>query len=340
MSTYNSNSRHASAPRWSLTWVLAIVVASAIVCAMEWHWRVHDYKPHIRDSAQLWSIQRDRVYPTDSVSLALLGASHIEYAIDMKLLKRLLPRYRPVMLAYNGHDALATLRDLARDTAFHGVVLCDIDARGLSNYYDGDQQAFVDYYHHGWSPSWHVHRLLLTDWQRVAIVGWTPFGAVEWVKRWIDHGPEPWRSPVRFHSDRSGDIDFSQVDDAAMARGFVNGLHEDLLKHPREPASQWLAELTRVRRWCDAIRRRGGKVIFFRTPTSGGLYAAENAAFPRADYWDRLSDAVRSPTLHALDVSFFRNLVLPDGSHVDYHDKPAYTRALVQTLVQRGLLQK
>lgn len=326
--------------RWLVVWVMALFFSVGAVGVAEWHWRSLEYHPHIRDSAQLWSIQRDRVDGANRVPLALLGASHIQYAIDMKLLKQLLPEYQPVMLAYNGHYPLATLHDLARDKAFDGVVLCDIDARGLSSYYDDAQQPFVDYYHHQWSPSWHFHRLLLTAWQRNAIVGSERFSIVSRLLRWIGNGPPPWRSPVRFHADRSGGIDFSRVDKAALTRGFVEGLQQDLRKHPAIPADRWLADLQRVREWCDAIRQRGGKVIFFRTPTSGALQADENAAFPRSRYWDKLAEATRSPTFYATDAAYFKSLNLHDGSHVDYHDRPAYTRALVAALTERGLLQR
>src|SRR5436309_284771 len=121
--------------RWATAWALAFVVATAIVGAAEYRWRALGYVPNIRDSAELWSIERDRIYATKKIPLVLLGASRIEYGVDMQQLKQLLPRYQPVMLAYNGHYPLAALRDLANDDRFHGVVLCDIDARGLSSYY-------------------------------------------------------------------------------------------------------------------------------------------------------------------------------------------------------------
>lgn len=339
MDSPNCNSVQSKAQSWFSVWMLCALIAVVIVCAAEWHWRDLGYKPHLRDSAQLWSIQRDRVYTTTSTPLVLLGASHIEYSIDMKRLDQLLPDYRPVMLAYNGHYPLAALRDLAHDEAFRGVVLCDIDARGLSDYYDAAQQPFVDYYHHQWSPSWHLHRLLLSDWQRVAISGSPQFSIVAAALRWLANGPPPWRTPLRFHTDRSGDIDFSQADGAALMRGFATGFREDLSEHPPKLPTTWLAELQRVRQWCDTIRSRGGEVIFLRTPTSGALLAAEDEAFPRAKYWDQLAAAVKSPTFYATDDAYFATLHLGDGSHVDYHQKAAYTRALVDALAARGLLQ-
>jgi hypothetical protein len=256
----------------------------------------------------------------------------------MKLLAQLLPRYRPVMLAENGHYPLATLRDLANDERFHGVVLCDIDARGLSSYYQEAQQPYVDYYHRQWSPSWNVHRLLLSHWQHTSTLAGPEFGAVAEIKRFLVSPDWPWRSYVNFHTDRSGDIDFGPVDRAAVTRSFVEGFHADLHAHPPKTVENWLAGLEPVAAWVAAIRKRGGLVVFIQTPTSGELRVAEDTTFPREIYWDRLATTVHAPTIRSDDVPGLKSFPLPDGSHVDMHDKPAYTRALVDALVARELV--
>ena len=127
--TAGPDAAHPRRWRWTTAWVLALVVAALIVGAAETHWRALGYVPNIRDSSELWSIQRDRVYSTKKTPLVLLGASRIEFAIDTKRLTELLPRYQPLMLAQNAHYPLAALRDLANDERFHGVVLCDLEER-------------------------------------------------------------------------------------------------------------------------------------------------------------------------------------------------------------------
>ena len=109
-------------PRWALAFLIALLVAAAICGAQEYRWRQRGYRPNILDTAQLWSMQRARAYASAKTPLLLLGASRIEYGIDMKLLKQLLPRYQPVMLAQNGHYPLATLIDLGNDENFRGIV--------------------------------------------------------------------------------------------------------------------------------------------------------------------------------------------------------------------------
>jgi hypothetical protein len=326
--------------RWSNVLVLVAAVAVLIIGAVEHHWRALDYRQNILDSAELWSIQRDRVYAVGNTPLVILGASHIEYGLDTKLLKELLPRYQPAMLARNGRYPLATLADLARDERFHGLVLCDIDARGLTGYYRDAQQDYVDYFRRQWSPSWHVHRLLLTHWQRSMLVAEPDFGATSALRRLLVSGEPPWRSPTTFHPDRSGDIDFSRADQPGLTQGFIEGYESNQRLHPVEDAGQWLAGLESIAASVAAVRRRGGDVVFVRTPTSGKLRELEDAAYPRAIYWDRLAAATGATTIHSDDVPGLQSIHLPDGSHVDMHDKPAYTRALVDALADRGLVRR
>ena len=187
----STSSSDAPVQRWGLAWVLALGIAMALVGTVERHWRALGYRPNVRDSAQLWSIERDRAYATDKTPLLLLGASRIEFSIDLKLMRDLLPRYQPVMLAQNAHYPLAALRDLARDERFNGVVLCDIEAGGLEKTYTDMQQPLVDYYHKQWAPSWHLHRLLLSHWQHHWAVADPDLGLTARVLRLIDGSAPP-----------------------------------------------------------------------------------------------------------------------------------------------------
>ena len=206
--------------RWWPTWLLCAAVAVACVAVVEWHWRRAGYEPGMLDSPQLWSIERDRVDATDKIPLVMLGASRIEFGIDMPLMRELLPKYTPIMLAQNAHYPLAVLRDLAEDEHFRGVVIVDIEPRGLYKTYTDLQQPLVDYYRRQWSPAWRVHRLLLTCWQQTAVVSNPDRDPVAIIKRKIAHQlPQP-PDYVRFHADRSGDADYRKTDVEAARRHF------------------------------------------------------------------------------------------------------------------------
>ena len=325
---------------WLIAWLFALVSAATLVGAVEWHWRALGQRPNVRDSAQLWSLQRDRVYATDKIPLAILGASRIEFALDMPLLKQLLPGYRPVMLAQNAHDPLAVLRDLAEDERFHGVVLCDLESSGLYKMYTDMQQPLVDYRRRQWSPSWRVHRLLLSLWQAHAVVANPDLGVVAAALRALGDAARPQPEYFTFHADRSGDIDYTRTDVAAARRHFSElAADPEHLRALVEP-QQWFADLADVYAWTRCIQARGGEVIFYQSPTGKALHAAELQVHPPELYWRRFAANASAPVIDAADVPALRAFNEPDESHLDFRDKPAYTRALVDTLVQRGLLKR
>lgn len=335
-----SSSESKPAQRWGRVWLIAAIIAAVIVAGFEYHWRALGYRPNIRDSAQLWSIQRDRVYAGSRIPLVLLGASRIEFGIDMKELADLLPRYKPVMLAQNAHYPLAVLRDLANDDHFHGVVLCDIESNGLNRLYFGHQQPLVDYYHTQWSPSWHIHRLLLTLWQKHAVVADPDLGIVAVLTRLIAGQAPPAPDYFRFFADRSGDIDYRKTNAAAARRHFDELVEKGSLPKALSKPDEWFDGLSTVYGWVKKIQARGGKVIFYRSPISGVLPKAEAIMYPPAQYWDRFVATSPAPVLDAEKIPQLDAFQEPDDSHLDYRDKPAYTRALVGVLESRGLVKR
>ena len=340
MPSSTSSSDGMSRQHWLIAWLFAIMSAGALVGAVEWHWRALGQRPNIRDSAQLWSIQRDRVYATDKIPLAILGASRIEFGINLKLLKELLPRYRPLMLAQNAHYPLAVLRDLAEDERFHGVVLCDLESSGLYKMYTDMQQPLVDYRRHQWSPTWRAHRLLLNLWQAHAVVANPDLGVVAALRRALGDTASPQPDYFTFYTDRSGDIDFTRTDVDAARRHFSELAADP--KHLRalvEP-QQWYEDLTDVHAWTRRIQARGGEVIFYQSPTGKALHAAELQIHPPELYWRRFAASTTAPVIDAADVPALRAFNEPDESHLDFRDKPEYTRTLVDTLVARGLLSR
>ena len=341
-STSNSDSvstESGAGKRWLMTWLIALSLVAMTLGAVEYHWRGRDYRPTILDSTLLWSVQRDRVYAQSRTPLLLLGASRIEFGVDMKVMRELLPRYLPIMLAVNARYPLGTLRDLAKDENFRGIVVCDVDSFGLLRELFEMQREYVRYYHQQWTPNWHLHRLLLNRWQAHALIADPVFSIVASARRWLDSAGEPFHNYINFHADRSGDLDFSRTDAEAIKRHFADTLEGNVAGMPKRTADEWLADLAPVGEWAKRIEARGGHVIFFQSAVHGLQQTAIDHVMPRALYWDRFASTV-AIALSGTDEPSLNAFPLPDDSHLDYHDKPAYTRALVDVLVAHGWLQR
>jgi len=153
----------------------ALVLAGSMLYGVERHWRNRGYSPILVDTPDLWSLQRAKASSASLRPLVFLGASRTLYAIDRDTARARLPHLEPVMLAMDGRYPLATLRDLAADEDFRGIVVCDIDAAGFAAPSLDMQQPEVEFYRHQFSPSRAAHRLLLNHWQLNAVIARSDF---------------------------------------------------------------------------------------------------------------------------------------------------------------------
>lgn len=317
------------------TALIALLTLALTAGAVEWHWRSRDYSPGIIDSQDLWAQQRARLTRTGKRPIALIGASRTLYSVDLQVLRERLPGYEPVMLALDANPAMASLRDLAADEKFDGVVICDIDGLGLWRITWELQQAYVAHYHRQWTISRDVHRRMLNTWQQHALISRSDFSLLRSLVRWWNREAEPFRPHVRLTPMREGFIDYTLTDTSVHRRELEAHLAKYGGKLPGPVPAQWLADLAEVRNWVQAIQQRGGRVIFYATPISGLRRQVEEDTYPRPQFWDRLADATGAQTLHADDVPALRDFPLPDESHIDYRDKPRYTALLIDALIAR-----
>ncbi|MBK6436172.1 MAG: hypothetical protein IPF83_10085 [Rhodanobacteraceae bacterium] len=293
-------------------WLTAIVVAGLALLALDRHWRAFGMPAGLIDSKQLWSIQRDRVYGDDPRSVVFIGASRSAYGIDPKQWRTLLPETKPVMLSINGRHPIALLRDLAADSNFHGLLICDVDTHGMLRRWWDMQQEYVDYHRLRWTPNWHVHRLMLNIWQRTSVLANPALGWKASLQRAFEGGT-PYIPVTRINSSRGGEILFDQFDADASARAFDEGA-EQKMHEPLPPVAEFLADAGQIQSWVQTIQRRGGEVVFFQPPVSGRVAALEREYFDRAAYWDVFAAMDGIHALHADAVPAMQALSLPDHS--------------------------
>ncbi|MBK9736600.1 MAG: hypothetical protein IPO92_17230 [Saprospiraceae bacterium] len=67
---------------------------------------------------------------------------------------------------------------------------------------------------------------------------------------------------------------------------------------------------SRVKNSVKKINERGGKVVFVRTPSSGGYGLHEPISHPRSEYFDKLLEVTGSPGIHYLDCPDTKKLYL------------------------------
>jgi hypothetical protein len=80
------------------------------------------------------------------------------------------------------------------------------------------------------------------------------------------------------------------------------------------------------------IIARGGRVIFTRTPSSGGFWENEPIRYPREKYYDKLLSITGCKGIHFKDYPDMANFICPEWSHLKRADAVLYTQALIKAL--------
>ena len=328
----STSSSSGSAARRLRIPILAAVLLVALVGALESIWRAQGYQPSVADGKDRWSAQRDRVY--GEKKLALVGDSRVMFNIETAVLRERLPGYEVAQLGIGAALGAAVLRDLARDEDFRGVVIASMRAESFEPSQWESQQDFVDYYHEVWNTD-----RKLSEWLKTALASrlviMSPSVSIHRLaSEWAEKGflPKPW---IVFHADRSISADFSVRDvDLAVVRDVVQWHYRKAtISAPRE----WLRAVGVVETWTRRIQSRGGRVAIVRFPTAGPYWDLDQRTYPRALYWDAFAARTSAVAIHFQDVPGMRSLPLPDASHVNYWDKPAFTESLLDELVRAGL---
>jgi hypothetical protein len=331
-----------SPSKWWLCWAVGGALAIAGWCAFEYFWRAQGYAATVMDSNELWAQQRDRVTQSaPPVRVALLGASRIQYGLSPTIFreeaKKIGIDLEASMLAINGHYPLASLRDLADDVAFSGVAVVGVDARGLQKRHRDMQAKWIAFYRHDWTLARDLHRTLLTQVQRFAIAARPDFSWSTLLARHLNGHGFPSREYVTFYADRSGGTDYSRSDVALVREARIRDLRDYYATTPSVSPTQWLEDTAEVIAWCERIRARGGRVVFYREPVSGEHLALDEMRFPRNEFWDALAKKLPATMIDFRDDPTL-NIATPDTSHIDAKDIDAHTRAFVRVLARNGVL--
>jgi hypothetical protein len=110
----------------------------------------------------------------------------------------------------------------------------------------------------------------------------------------------------------------------------------DTVKAPGIKGDSLEAVFNKVKTSIDKIKARGGKILFVRTPSSGGYIETERVNYPREQYWDRMLSYTNTPGIHFEDYPETANFVCPEWSHLTPQDAVVYTKHFIKQLEQKG----
>jgi hypothetical protein len=339
--------------------MLGTALAGVLLCvaALEVRLALRGFQPTVEDSADLWLEQRARATALGERALVLVGSSRIQLDTDLDALRRL-TGLEPVQLAIDGSSFRPVFAGLAADLGVRGTVIVDFSDHLLAQPPPQDvAQRWQAAYDRG------RERSALPDFEsserrlqravrsrlRSYADGAQPFTSL--LVRALSPRATPQYLVMRADRSRAADYrkvempgfyyarvlrNLGQAEPAGMATW--EQLDRELATRiaalpPRTgelPAYEQAGRALAAQ--AAAIRERGGRVLFVMLPKSGLVRALDERRYPPAQFWNRFVAIAGPPAVHFEDVPGWRGLECPDGSHLDYRDRAAFTAALVEAL--------
>ena len=353
-STSSSNQRLPSL-EWRTIWWMPVLLPLCFILILEGRLALRGFQPTLVDSETHWQEERARVAGLGKNALVLVGASRIQLGVDIPLLRTLSGK-EPVQLAIDGNSYAPVLQSLAEDPGFIGTVIVDFAEganivpmpTGLATAYTGHYRQQASHY-----QNWNFDRIenrlsrLVQGILRSYADGARPLDSL--LSRLME--PPTTRQYLLTHPDRSRSADYSRVPmpdfylsrvmrhlgkdapDAGTTFASQRALHEELARRiarlPADDPAKLAGSYALLTDWLQKIRGRGGRVIMLAMPTSGLVHDADRKRYPRELFWDPLAKTLPATMIHYEDFPAMRQFICPDGSHLDYRSKPAFTMALV-----------
>jgi hypothetical protein len=318
-----------------------VLLGAAVFAAGEASWRFTGFQPAPSDLlafGRFYRAARD-----SSNAVALIGSSKVLCDLDPRTLKRELPKWDFYQLAINGSSALPMLENLAQDTMFHGYVLCEFNTAHFMAEYpfrkdETDALSYVQFIQRrsylDFLTAWFFETLsqrsalgAAKDWDFIGVFA----GRLASIVRNRAESNSALLTNVVRRDDRSWRVNRRGKDNSRLIARWA-----EMGRSKGKRANN----LQRVASWVEAIRRRGGDVVFIRMPVSGSLKRIEDETYPDRDWFIQslagsginIIDSAKEPALSGFDC--------PDESHLDADDVGRFSTALARILEDRQLLTR
>ena len=323
-------------PRWLYVWALALAVTLAVVGGWELLARDAGLGPEYVDNRSLWVNERHKLNRNGHDAIALLGASRIQYAVDVDAMSKALGR-PVVQLGVEGTSALATLENLAADPRFTGTVIYSVAPaftfnRILPRITAGKQREWTEFYLDQ-SRSRQMEQSLRL-WLQGRLAFRSPDANLERVvPALLTTGALPGPDEKTTLGNRVIRLDYSRAPEEQNEIGMVQFYLENSIPYPDD---EFAVILNYMDAMVTALNNKGANVVFLRLPSSNEVYAVESVFYPKARYWDRMQQQLDATFIHADDYPQMQGYVGGDGSHVGSEHSTAFTDILTRILQESG----
>ncbi|GEM_PF-1818151 len=351
--TSNSNDR-IRVTHWGRTWIATVLIVLVAIALWNMFWISHRVYPLPKDNPDLWVYHRQRAVNADENVIVFIGASRTQIAIDQQTVRDVTGK-ESVQLAIAGESPIPTLRNLAEDDSFRGIVISDLPevavyGKDTFEYELDIKNSVIPLYNaNEWIKSYKKRNLAdklefrlkgfassiicfpslgknapdaLYNISTGKVLDMNKFGlgliGQQGINTYFDR-------TLPFGGDTLTEEELKMVHEIQI-KMFGNQYEMD-----RPTVERYSVLIKKIEPLVQRIQARGGKVIFVSYPISGDIWELNEKAFPRKQFWNLFASKTSARTIHFKDYPQLQ-FECPDGSHLDSKDAPAFTKALMEII--------
>lgn len=323
--------------------ILAALLVLLSLISWEMYLRHKGVGISYNDDEGLWADKRERVYAPADKATVFIGSSRNKYDIDIPTWKKLTGD-DVIQLSCVGSSPLPTLHNLADDKNFKGKLIIDVTEIlffSTAPHHANAPQKRIEWYDKRTPAQWFsfkVNSLLESQFVFLDKDFYSLNALISQYK--ISNRKGVFKEPdfpmefERVHFNRQCFMADKFVADTNL-QNQVKGIWEffrSITKDPPLSGHPLDSLLNTVKTDVDKIKARGGKVLFIRTPSSGGYLMGEKMGYPREKYWERILSITNCPGIHFEDYPATAHFECPELSHLKPSDAIIYTTSLVEIL--------
>lgn len=328
--------------------IFAAVLVLTTCASWEVYLRSQERGISYDDDGSLWSDKRKQVYEPIDKATVFIGSSRIKYDLDIPTWQ-ITTGEHAIQLANVGSSPRLVLDNLAKDKNFKGKLVVDVteflfftqapyvDKKPSENlnYYNKETPAQKFSFLVNQALESNLYFLDKEEYSLNALLASTNISNRTNVYEFPDFPAD--FTPVTF--DRQSYMTDKFVNDTNLRKqvttvwGMFGKMAE---KMPPISDTVINSVIASVKTACDAIRARGGEVIFVRTPSSGPLWVMEQMAFPREKFWNKLLAATGCDGIHFDDYPPISKFDCPEFSHLSVPQAVSFTKTFINILEDKG----
>ncbi len=333
-------------------WLLVIVFTVILVVIFELYLRSLGCMPQVKDSSSLWGYYRQECDRAETSNMLVsIGGSRPQAGLNPFLVASRTNYSNVVLLHQAGSSFIPTLRDIAYNTDYSGMIICSYHPLYFL-YSMEEQQALVDFYHAKYNNS--ILTSLLTNidtYLNLQLSSSLVINNINGISGIASKILSSKRSnmkkyPNRFMISETSLLEamskeqLSQYKKERAVAGvrFIVGNDVSIEDLPVDH-DKWFACFREVLQLAKIIEDRGGKFIFVRYPISDDCRRYEQEKFPKELYWDEAARMSPVLMLHFQDIPGCENLSCFDGSHLSEENANIFTNRLIEELIKTGVME-